>query len=133
MANQLTFAQVLSAGHVRLAELGRLLVEQLARYDADYPAVERTVDALLHLRFGLEAAAQVAKDSADQQAILAYLIETYALGVALTDPFLRPLLPPIDADGATVRYRVLAANKTTAFVLPNGRLLVVGASLGPSV
>lgn len=120
-----TFAQVCDAGQLRAAELGR----ELLRLDALGLPTAAVEQAIVHLRLGLEAAAQLAP-GADQDAVLGYLIETYGLVAALTDPLLRPLLPPIAATGATVVRRVLGIGGRA--LSANSQLLALGATLIPA-
>ena len=117
-------AAVFYAAQVQLMELGRTL---LAREAAGLPTAAREA-SLLDLRFGLERAAQLLPGP-DQDAVLGYLIETYGLLAVGTDPFLRPLLPPVPATGAVVRYRVRAANGRA--VGANARFIGAGAVLAP--
>ena len=119
-----TFAQVCDAGQIRTAELGA----ELLRREGLGLSTTDVEQAIIHLRLGLEAAAQLAPGP-DQDAVLGYLIETYGLVAALTDPLLRPLLPPIPVNGAVVVRRVLgiAGRALSA----NGQLLAVGATLIP--
>lgn len=117
-------AAVFDAAQVELMEMGRTL---LAREVAGRTTV-RAEAGLLDLRFGLERAAQLLP-GVDQDAVLGYLIETYGLLAIGTDPFLRPLLPPVPTAGAVVRYRVRAANGRA--VGANARFIGSGAILSP--
>ena len=120
-----TFAQVCDAGQVRLAEMGA----QLLRREANGLMTNAVENAIVHLRLGLEAAAQLAPGP-DQDAVLGYLIETYGLLAALTDPLLRPLLPTIPATGSVVVRRVLGIGGRA--LSANGKLLAIGATLIPA-
>jgi hypothetical protein len=121
----LTLSAALDTAHVRLAELGRALLDAQARDNEG--DVTRLVSSILHLRLALEDAARLPALSPEQAQILSYLCETYGLAYALTDPLLRSLLPAIPADGATVRYKVLGLNGKAVTI--NGKLIAVGASL----
>ena len=119
------FSQVYDAAQVRLAQLGQRL--QAERRDS-LPYLH-TVRAINNLLFGLETVAQLPAGPA-QNMVAGYLIETYGLGAVATDPFLRPLLPPIPAAGAAVRLRVRAANGNAVFA--NGAYISAGAVLTPA-
>ena len=120
-----TFAQVCDAGQVRLAQLGAYLLQ---RDGMGLPTADLE-QSIVHLRLGLEVAAQLAP-GLDQDAVLGYLIETYGLLAALTDPLLRPLLPPIPTTGATVVRRVLGIGGRA--LAANGKLIALGGTLIPN-
>ena len=125
MPLEAAFASVFDAAQVRLAQLGQTIVEREER-GLDTEAEEL---AVLDLRFGLEVVAQLAPGK-EQNQVLGYLIETYGLLAVGTDPFLRPLLPPVPATGGTIVRRVLAINNKALVV--NGKLLSLGARLVPA-
>ena len=119
------FAPLFDAAQVRLAQFGQAVLSREAR-GLDTQAEEA---ALLDLRFGLEAIAQLLP-GADQDAVIGYLIERYGLLRVGTDPFLRPLLPPVPVGGATVRRYVLSINARA--IVANSTLIGVGAALVPT-
>ncbi|GAC1589671.1 MAG: hypothetical protein NVS3B25_07440 [Hymenobacter sp.] len=119
-----SFGSVFDAAQVRLAQLGQAWLDA---YAAARPT-DRFEAALLDLRFGLETVAQLAPGP-DQDTVVGYLIETYGLLAVGTDPFLRPLLPPIPASGATVRYLAYAINGK--LLRDNGKAVAAGALLTP--
>lgn len=125
MPANLSLAELLDAGHVRLTELAVAL--RAARELEDAHTTERLVESILHLRLFLEEAARLPEGSTQQEAILSYLLEAYGLRQALLDPLLRPLLPAIPATGATLIRRVLMVNGK--LLLLNGKLLILGARL----
>ena len=120
-----TFAQVCDAGRVRSAQLAF----QLKRHRREGLPTVDLATSIVHLRLGLEAAAQLAPGP-DQDTVLGYLIETYGLLAALTDPLLRPLLPTIPATGSVVVRRVLGIGGRA--LSANGKLLAIGATLIPA-
>ena len=123
-ANPATYAEVFSAGLVRIAELGQLWLDARAE---GLPVV-RIEQSIQDVWFGMEAAAR-STDQADQQDIIAYQIETYGLLAVGLDPLLRPLLPAIPSTGAVVRRRVRAVNGHP--VGANGKFIAAGARLAP--
>ena len=124
---QALLSLVYSAGIARATGFAAQLDKLLAADDSvNEAAVVECAARLNDLCFGLETAAQLPAGAA-QDAVLAYLLNTYALNAVATDPFLRPLLPALPLSGATVRYRVLAANGRP--LRANGRLLAGGATL----
>lgn len=121
-----TYAAVHAAALVRKAEIE----QRMLRLEAEGLDAQAEYLAMLDLHGGLEEVAQASSAQA-QADILGYLIETYGLLAIGTDPLLRPLLPPIPATGATVRYKVLGLNGR-ALVLNGNKLVGVGAVLQSS-
>lgn len=123
---QASYARVYDAALVRLAELSRARLLAVARVEDEKAA--RLTAAILDLWHGLEAMGLSAV-TAERVAISQYLQETYGLLAVYTDPLLRPLLPSIPMEGATIVRRVLGVNRR-ALVL-NEALVGMGAVLVP--
>ena len=103
--DQATLPVVCDAAAVRKADLGQQLLLDLA---AGRPT-DRLVRLLVHLGLGIEQAA-LSADKSEQQEITAHLIENYGLLAVSTDPFLRPLLPPVRVTGAIIRPLAFTIN-----------------------
>ena len=130
LTNQAPPVDIFDASQVRLAELA---VAYVAALRAGDPArASRLLLAALDLVLGNEQADSSASDAAGAEATLicAYLQETYGLLAVPTDPFLRPLLPPIPAAGATVRRLVLTINGRA--IVANTSLIGMGSELVPA-
>ncbi len=125
LRNPASYAEVFSAGLVRMAELG----QQWLAARAEGLPVARIEQSIQDLWFGMEEAGR-SVDTAEQQDIIAYLIETYGLLAVGLDPLLRPLLPPIPTTGATVRRLAFSINGGAAGL--NGRAAYAGAVLLPN-
>jgi len=97
-----SYGPLYDAGKVVLAALGR----ELLRLEGEGLGTERVEDQVLDLHLGLENIARE-QDPAKRADLLAYLQQTYGLLAVGTDPLLRPLLPPIPAQGARLVYFVL--------------------------
>lgn len=123
--DQAILSVVCDAALVRKADLGRQLLLDLAAGRS----TERTARLLVHLCLGIEQAA-LSVDQTEQQEITAHLIENYGLLAITTDPFLRPLLPPISIAGTTVVRRVLGIGGRA--LSANGNLLAIGVTLIPN-
>lgn len=118
-------AFVFDAAQVRLAEFAQFILDR----EAQGLGTEPEELALLDLRFGLEVLAQL-PPGGDQDAVAGYLIERYGLRAVGTDPFLRPLLPPVPVAGAAVRRFVLSINARA--LVANTALVGLGAELVPT-
>ena len=129
---QVSLAQVYSAGIARATGFAQQLDALLALDDEQVQGQLADLVARVNdLCFGLETAAQLPVGT-EQDRVLAYLWNTYALGAVAQDPFLRPLLPPIPTTGATVRRFVLGTGNGR--VLGNlGRLLGTRTTLEPNL
>lgn len=117
--------EVVAAAKVRQAELGAALL----RDEAEVLPTGQYEQAILDLRLGLELVA-TEPDPGRREVLTGYLIEAYGLNAVAIDPFLRPLLPAIPAEGAHLRYKALGANGRLLRL--NGRLVILGATLVPS-
>ena len=129
LINQAPPVDIFDASQVRLSEIGAAY--DVAMRQGDAALASRLLLSAVDLMLGNEQTASSVNDLAglDASTICAYLEETYGLLVVPTDPFLRPLLPPIPATGAVVRHRVLSINSRA--IVANGSLIGMGAELVP--
>lgn len=124
LSNPASYAEVFSAGLVRIAELS----EHWLTAHAQCLPVAQIEQSIQDVWFGMEEVARSA-DVREQQDIIAYQIETYGLLSVGLDPLLRPLLPPIPATGATIRRLAFALNGSVLSI--NGKGAAAGAVLTP--
>ena len=129
LTNQAPPVDVFDASQVRLSEIGAAY--DVAMRQGNAPVASRLLLSALDLVLGNEQADSSVNDApgADATIICAYLQETYGLLVVPTDPFLRPLLPPIPDTGASLRRLVLAVNGRA--IVANASLIGMGATLVP--
>ena len=120
-----SFAPLFDAAQVRLSQFGQAILAREA-LGLDTGPEEM---AVLDLRFGLEVIAQLPPGT-DQDIVIGYLIETYGLLAVGTDPFLRPLLPPVPITGATVRRFIISVNSRA--IVANSSLIGMGGTLVPT-